>query len=381
MTSLDKVVLVVKDGWLEEAVALTRCLGPKVLRVVKLSKSFRPNTKYYLTKPVLERVKELVGNDRINKLIIYDNLKPRHVFLLMRELKIDVIDKITLILEIFALHAGSKEAKLQIEMARIMHQLPLIREWIRKVKMREFPGFLGSGAYAIDTYYNHMRRRLAKIRRELRELRLRRARERARRSRLGYPQVAIAGYTNAGKTTLFNALTGESKPVGPEMFTTLSPKAKGVYLGDGVKVILVDTVGFIRDIPAEVIEAFYATLEEISEADLTVLVIDSSDPLYLIKDKVIASLRILSKVGYVGKPLVIALNKIDLVSSSELSNVRYIVEDVVRREYPWSWYLVEISASKRLNLGKLAEVMRYAIREHRREKISLRTEIRASTRA
>ncbi len=380
MTSVDKVILVVKDGWLEEAVALVRCLEPKLLKVVKLSRSFRPNNRTYLTKPTMERVREIVNNEGINKLIIYDYLKPRHVFALMRELHIEILDKINLILEIFALHAGSKEAKLQIEMAKIMHQLPLIREWIRKAKLREFPGFLGPGAYAIDRYYSHMRRRLAKIRRELRELRLRRARERDRRSRLGYPQVAIAGYTNAGKTTLFNALTGECKPVGPEMFTTLSPKAKGVYLGDGIKVILVDTVGFIRDIPAEVIEAFYATLEEIGKADLTILVIDSSDPEYLVRSKVAASIKILSRVGYVGKPLVVALNKIDLVSNDELRTVRKVVTDVITRGYPWKWGLVEISASRGVNLGKLKEVIKGYVRRYC-EETSVRIEARAQTRA
>ncbi|HDN76223.1 MAG TPA: GTPase HflX, partial [Acidilobales archaeon] len=288
---------------------------------------------------MIERIKSELGNGVSTKLIIYDELKPRHKVNLMRELGIEVLDKIELILQIFALHAGSKEAKLQIEMARITHQLPLIKEWIRRAKLGELPGFLGPGAYAIDTYYKHMKRRLAKIKRELAELRDRRSRERERRRRFGWPQVAITGYANAGKTTLFNTLTNESKPVGPEMFTTLTPKAKGAYLDatKDVKVIFVDTVGFIKDIPAEVIEAFYATLEEVSTADLAILVIDSSEPSFMVADKVRTSLKTLLKIGYIGKPLIIALNKIDLLKSDELYDIITKIKEMVSSLYHWDW--------------------------------------------
>jgi len=370
------IVLVTKGNVLEEAVSLARCLYPNSLKVIKISKWFKPNTKYYLTKPLLDKVKDYFnGCNGIRKLlVVYDELKPRHKVNLMKELGIEVIDKIELILQIFALHAGSKEARLQIEMARITHQLPLIKEWIRRAKLGELPGFLGPGAYAIDTYYKHMKRRLARIRRELMELRNRRSKERDTRRRYGWPQVAITGYANAGKTTLFNKLTNECKPVGPEMFTTLTPKAKGAYL-DGVKVVFVDTVGFIRDIPTEVIEAFYATLEEVSSSDLAILVVDSSEPEFIVKDKVRASLNTLFRIGYVGKPLIIALNKMDKVDGKELNSVKSLVNGIVSEMYPWSYSIVCISAMKSYNLDLLKnEVVKYIRRE---EASNIRTTLRS----
>ena len=370
------VVLVTKGSVLEEAVSLARCLYPHSLKVIKVSRWFRPSTKYYLTRPLLDEVKNYFnGCNGVRKLlIIYDELKPRHKVNLTKELGVEVIEKIELILQIFALHAGSREAKLQIEMARITHQLPLIKEWIRRAKLGELPGFLGPGAYAVDTYYKHMKRRLARIRRELMELRNRRSKERDARRRYGWPQVAITGYANAGKTTLFNKLTNECKPVGPEMFTTLTPKAKGVYL-DGLKVIFVDTVGFIRDIPTEVIEAFYATLEEVSSSDLAILVVDSSEPDFIVRDKVRASLNTLFRIGYMGKPLIIALNKIDKVTIEESSSIKNLVDDIVGSMYPWSYSIVPISAMKGHNLELLkSEVIRYIRKEETRD---IRTTLRS----
>ena len=351
------IVLVVKKKYFEEALSLIRCLNHNnVVRVIKLSNWFYPRARTFLTKPLIEKVRSIIDTDNVSKVVIYDDLKPRHIVNLVKKFKVDVIDKITLILEIFALHAGSKEAKLQIEMAKITHTLPLIKELIRGAKMGELPGFLGPGAYAIDTYYKHLRRRLARIRRELSELRYRRYLERQRRSRLGYPQVAITGYTNAGKTTLFNVLTGESKPAGPEMFTTLMPKAKGITI-NGSRVILVDTVGFIRDIPAEVIEAFYATLEEIGAADLTVLVVDSSEHINAVRVELLTSLDILSKIGYVGKPLVVVLNKTDLIDAQYLDRVMDIVKNILTHNYRWRWLIVPISAKEGINIDLLKEVI------------------------
>lgn len=151
------------------------------------------------------------------------------------------------------------------------------------------------------------------------------------------------------------------------MFTTLTPKAKGVYL-DGLKVIFVDTVGFIRDIPTEVIEAFYATLEEVSSSDLAILVVDSSEPDFIVRDKVRASLNTLFRIGYMGKPLIIALNKIDKVTIEESSSIKNLVDDIVGSMYPWSYSIVPISAMKGHNLELLkSEVIRYIRKEETRD--------------
>ena len=373
-------MLVTKEDDLSEALALVNSLKPRHVEVIKLRNTYRPDTRTYVRKGKLSKLKSVVDGLSNNgygntKLVIYDTLYPRQVVNLMRELNVDVIDKIMLILEIFALHAGSKEAKLQIEMARILHQLPLIREWVRRAKLRELPGFLGPGAYAIDKYYQHLKSRLSRIRRELDSLRFRRELERSKRRALGFPHIAITGYANAGKTTLFNKLVGECKPAGPEMFTTLTPKAKRAYMG-GLTAIVVDTVGFVRSIPAEIVEAFYATLEEVSSSDLTLLVLDSSEGVDSVLAKLRSSLSTLSRIGYVGKPIVIALNKIDLCSDRGR-----MVEDAVRSvlpdTYPWRWGVVRISALEEANLDVLKEVTSDFIRK---EKAGLRTEDRSQTR-
>ncbi len=352
-----KAVLISREDDLEEALALIKCLdNVDIIKVVSLKRNYRVDNKSYIRKGKLEQLKrELESLEyKVDTLYVYDVLKPRQVVNLMRNLRVDVKDKVGLILEIFAAHAGSKEAKLQIEMADILHKLPLIKEWIRRAKMGELPGFMGPGRYAVDAYYTHMRRRLSKIKRELEELRARRSLARSQRIRKGMQQVAIAGYANAGKTTLFNRITSERKPVGPEMFTTLTPKSKATSL-NGKRVIFIDTVGFIRDVPHEVIEAFYATLEEIALSDLTILVLDSSENPSLLRRKLLSSLDTLRRIGYVGKPLIVALNKIDTVD-----NVDMLVRDVgtlLSKHYYWAWHVTPISALKGYGINTLLKAV------------------------
>jgi len=297
----------------------------------------------YLGRGKLEELRSAIARSGAAKVCIYDELKPRQVTCLLRELRVDVVDKVLLILSIFARHAGSREANIQIELARLRHELPLIRDWIRRAKLKELPGFLGPGGYAIDAYYRHVRRRIARLSRELEELRRRRGLERERRRRQGLIHVAIAGYTNSGKTTLFNALTKLAKPTGTEMFTTLAPKSFGVPMCM-TKVVFVDTVGFIKNIPYEIIEAFNAVLEEISDSDIVMLVLDSSEDISRILDKAFSSLDVLRKIGVVGKPMIVVMNKIDLVRSEELEEKMDAVKTAILPEYGGVVDIVPVSA-------------------------------------
>lgn len=354
-----KSILVARENDLSEALSLADTIRIDVVKKLILRNKYRPDKNYFLNSRLLNEVKNLLDTLNADKTIIdsvyvYEVLHPRQVVNLIKELKIEVRDKILMVLEIFADHAGSKEAKLQIEMAEITYQLPIVKEWIRKAKLGELPGFMGPGEYATETYYNHMKRRLTKIRKELNELRARRRRERELRTSKGFPHVAISGYANAGKTTLFNSLTTLSKPTGPEMFTTISPKAALAPIGCS-EVVFVDTVGFIRDLPPEVIEAFYATLEEISFSDLAVLVIDSSEPSCVIESKLKTSLDILSKIGYFGKPLIVALNKVDL--SNNIEETENMVRGYMSHNYLWSWHLVKVSALKGAGLSELKKTI------------------------
>lgn len=354
-----KSILVAKESDLSEALSLADTIRLNIVKKLILRDNYRPDRNYFLNLRLLSEVKDLLESINSSKAVvdsvyIYEVLHPRQVVNLIKELKLEVRDKILMVLEIFAEHAGSKEAKLQIEMAEITYQLPIVKEWIRKAKLGELPGFMGPGEYATETYYNHMRRRLARIRRDLIELRARRRKERELRVSKGFPHVAISGYANAGKTTLFNSLTKLSKPTGPEMFTTISPKAGLATIGCS-EVVFVDTVGFIRDLPPEVIEAFYATLEEISLSDLAILVLDSSETPDITKSKLKTSLNILSRIGYFGKPLIVALNKVDL--SNDLENIESLVRDYMTSNYSWSWRLVKVSALRGDGLNKLKETL------------------------
>ncbi|MEM2628189.1 MAG: GTPase, partial [Ignisphaera sp.] len=227
---LEPALLVVKVddiGSLEEALAIAKEAGFDVKDVLYVKNT---STKCYLSRGALEKVRTIIGSNGVKKICVYDELKPRHVACLIKELNVEVVDKVMMILNVFQCHAGSKEALLQIEIARLKHQLPLIKDWIRRIKLGELPGFLSLGRYAIDVYYKHITKRIARLNEELEKLRDIRLKERETRRGHGFIHIAIVGYTNAGKTTLFNTLTNLNKPTGTEMFTTLSPKSYLVKL-------------------------------------------------------------------------------------------------------------------------------------------------------
>ncbi len=341
------------ESWeLREAYALVDSAGYRVVDTVWYRRLSRSRL---LSRAKLEEVArkaEQLRGDEDARIIVFDELRPREYFRIVREARVEAIDRTLLILEIFALHAGSKEAKYQIELARLKHRLPLVREAVRLAKMRELPGFLGPGGYAVDKYYKYMVSRIARIRRELERLRERRSAERAKRRSAGLPHVAIVGYASAGKTTLFNALTGAGKPVGSEYFTTISPKVKASLVG-GRRVAFVDTVGFISRIPPEIIEAFHSTLEEAVRADLLLYVLDVSEPEHVVAEKLSEGLETLRRIGVVGVPMILVANKVDLVDESERARLLGLVEAMTESVYPSLVGAVAVSAARGWGVGEL----------------------------
>ncbi len=336
---------------LEEALALAETAGYSVVRVWKTRYQNR------LGRGLIEEIARHAAEDKPKKIIFYGELQPSSYFKLVKESRTPVIDRVQLILEIFAMHAGTKEAKLQIEMARIRHEIPLVREWIRRSKMRELPGFLGPGGYAIDAYYRHLTSRLARLRRELEALRrVRKSRLEARKA-AGLKHVSIVGYASAGKTTLFNRLTGLNEPVGPEYFTTLHPKHASITL-NGEKIVLTDTVGFIRKVPPEVIEAFYSTLEEIAYSDAVIFVVDVSEHPSRVREKMLSGFETLARIGAVGMPVIAAANKIDSAGpllEDSLSAAREVAEEYA------DGVVVPISARRGENIELLLEALAEAL--------------------
>ncbi|MFP3157352.1 MAG: GTPase HflX [Caldivirga sp.] len=279
-----------------------------------------PDSRFYVGAGKLKEIKELI-NDEVGYLIAYHQLKPSQSFNLSRELGINVMDRVKLILEIFDSRAGDAEAKLQIRLAELRYTLPMIKEYIRLSKRGEQIGFHGLGEYGAETYYKHALRQIASIRRRLQAIKAMRDVHIVKRRDKGIPEVVLTGYTMAGKTTLFNKLTGEDKYIDGKAFATLSTYSRLVNF-NGKYAVVTDTVGFIDDLPPVLIESFYSTIREIAYADLILLLIDSSDPLPEVRRKLSSSVTILNNIGVPMSKVIPVFNKIDQVNEySSLANL------------------------------------------------------------
>lgn len=255
-------------------------------------------------------------------------------------------------MEIFALHAGSKEAKLQIELAKLRYELPILKDIYKNTKITEQQGPLGAGVYGVESTIRLYQRRIVKIRKELEELKKVRENQIKRNN---YISIAIVGYTNAGKTTIFNYLTGLNQKVDNSMFTTTSPKRYAIPL-DGRKIMLVDTVGFIRGIPPQIVEAFFVTLSEARYANALLLVLDSSLSTTMLLEMLQSSLEILRELGVSGKPMVIALNKVDRNKNDEELNEKIaLIKEESNLLYTPIIDVIPVSALKGINMNLLRE--------------------------
>jgi GTP-binding protein HflX len=279
------------------------------------------------------------------KLIFYNPLSPGQVFNIRSEFSAQIIDRFNLILEIFARRASTREAKMQVELARLSYDAPHVKNALSLKKLGEQPGFRGAGAYE-QSMYHDIRGRMAKIRAALKDVEMMGEDRRQRRRELGFDLVALAGYTNAGKSTLLNALTNAGVEAKDQPFTTLSPTTRAVEM-KGRRVLLTDTVGFIDDLPHFLIKAFRSTLSEISQADLVLLVADMSDSPETMRRKLVASHKALWDCSC-SSPIITVLNKADRLSEEEasarLEAIRYLTPSPVL-----------ISASTGLGLSDLAE--------------------------
>lgn len=267
----------------------------------------------------MEELAELVKETGAQKVIFDNPLKPVQSYNLAKATNVEAIDRFQLILEIFTKRATTAEANLQIQLARLGYELARAKEKVRLARKEEQPGFMGLGAYEVDVYYESVKRQVHAIRRKLKKIRRKRLLHRERRTELGFSSISLAGYTNAGKSSLFNALTKEEVSVDAALFTTLSTTTRLVEISKK-KFLLTDTVGFIDRLPLTLIEAFRSTLEETIYSDLIILVVDISEPIDVVEKKLSICLETIERIGASGIPVITALNKIDLLSETEIQH-------------------------------------------------------------
>lgn len=290
--------------------------------------------------------------------IIDDELSPRHQRELEKRLgeNIKVLDRSALILDIFAQHARTREGALQVELAQYEYRLPrLTRQWTHLARQGGGAagrggtggvGLRGPGETQLEVDRRDIRRRISKLREELEHVREHRNRHRSQRERAGIPLVALVGYTNAGKSTLLRALTGADVYIADQLFATLDPTTRRVELASGRNVLVTDTVGFIQKLPTTLIAAFRATLEEITEADLLLHVVDVNHPNVFQHIETVEDT--LAEIDMPNVPRILVWNKIDLWNHDALPTL----DD--GREYIAQ---VGVSAEKQLGLNRLLEAI------------------------
>jgi GTP-binding protein HflX len=277
----------------------------------------KPDPDRYFGKGKLTELKREIKEADANIVVVDDELAPRQERNLEEQVGVPVLDRTAVILDIFADHASSAEGKLQVELAQLEYNLARMRGlWTHLERLGGGIGTRGPGETQIETDRRLARDRIAALKRRLDRTRATRTVMRAERERAHLPTVALAGYTNAGKSTLLNALTGASAEVRDRLFHTLDPMTRSFEIG-GRQYLLTDTVGFIRKLPHQLVEAFAATLEEALEADLILHVVDASVP----EDEMAAMLaavdEVLGEIGAGDRPRLLALNKVDLLDEED----------------------------------------------------------------
>jgi GTP-binding protein HflX len=306
-----------------------------------------PNPKYLLGSGKVAEIKELVSVQDIGLILVNHSLTPTQERNLEQECKCRVVDRTGLILDIFAQRARTFEGKLQVELAQLKHlSTRLIRGWTHLERQKGGIGLRGPGETQLEEDRRVIRHKIHVISEKLEKVAMQREQGRRARIKAQIPSVSLVGYTNSGKSTLFKALTHEDVYIADQLFATLDPTLRAVQLPLVGKIILADTVGFVRDLPHDLVEAFKATLQETAEADLLLHVIDCNDPLW--REKKIQVERVLYQIGSLNVPLLEVYNKIDLVPG--------LTADI-ERDHDGNITVARISAKEALGLEQLRQAI------------------------
>lgn len=317
---VEKAILVakVKDFEdIEELKLLAKTAGAEVSKVLLFGGEPDPGS--FLRSGKLEDLRNMVLETNSNVVIFNNDLSPVQLKNLENFIPAKIIDRTMLILDIFAQHARTKEGKIQVELAQLEYLLPRLTG--RGEALSRLGGGIGTrgpGETKLEIDRRKIKKRIYALRRELEEIK--KERDIQRKRRLSIPQISLVGYTNAGKSTLFNLLTSANVKVEDQLFATLDPTVRKVIFNNNWEVLISDTVGFIRNLPEELLTAFRATLEEIYYVDVILHVIDISNKNFIEHIKVVDS--ILEQIGVEDKPVIRVYNKIDLLTKDEINYIR-----------------------------------------------------------
>ena len=334
---------------MEELRELASSAGAEVVDTVT-QKLPRPTAPFYIGKGKAEAIRDSVQIQRVTSVIFNDELSPAQGRNLENLFSRKVLDRTQLILDIFAQRARSREGRLQIELAQLQYLLPrLTRMWHHLSRQTGGIGTRGPGETQLEVDRRRVQERIARLERELEAVRKTRAVQRRGRRRHQWPVAAVVGYTNAGKSTLLNLLTGADVATENKLFATLDPTTRSFVLPNKQRVLLTDTVGFLRKLPHTLIESFKATLEEVSEADLLIHIVDLSHP--RVDEQMEAVDAVIKELDAFGKQTLIVFNKIDNLENRDLA------ETYVER-FPAS---VAISARTGEGVNNLVQALEIAL--------------------
>lgn len=296
----------------EELRSLTQTAGAEVVGEYHQHRA-QPDPAYYIGRGKTDELAAGVLDTRANLVIVDSELSPTQQRNLQEALNVRVIDRTQLILDIFGQRAHTREGKLQVELAQLTYLLPRLMNLYTKFERQQ--GGIGirggAGETKLETDRRKVRERIGELQEELAEVRSQRQQQRSLRRKLPFPSAALVGYTSAGKSTLLNTLSGSNVYADPKLFATLDPTTRRVVMPDGWGFLLTDTVGFIRNLPHDLVAAFHATLEEVNEVDFLIHVVDASHPQQDLQRDAVQ--EVLDELGASEKPIITVFNKADRV--------------------------------------------------------------------
>lgn len=341
---------------------LVKTLGIDVKRDFIQSRT-RPFSKFQIGTGKVKEIAKYIKNHEINIVVFYNNLRSSQKLNLIKAFKCDVVDRYEVTLEIFDTMASDNLSKLQIESARIRKLAPYYKLEASMRFNNDRPFFRSSGEYGFHSQMRDITGRQSRIKKEIETLVIENRGRIDKRKKLGLPTICISGYYNAGKTSIFNALTGDDKLVSDKPFTTLSSKYQRRFVDHETTLLFIDTIGFVIDLDPNLIKSFQLNLEDMRQADIVILLLDITDPILTLRIKLAEGVRLLKNLEISHEKIFIVFNKIDLPHEE----FDVIKKEISIESYSLPWYLV--SAKDRTNINKMLIALKDRINQIHEHKV------------